>query len=203
MGDFGSRDWIRAVLTDFKAHFAPFKNATDPKVAEELLANSEMADWSETNKAALKDPANKESLAALVEFLAAQSGRTDQARRIRHSRPRDVLFLNRGNSPKARFQPTASIAMHSIFRSEKKSLGTEGAAPLLTGYGGADWLKRFITDPGLPANYGKHNHMPAFKTRLSDRELDLLVRWMTGDYFRPAPESEPTKTPGTGLAARP
>jgi ubiquinol-cytochrome c reductase cytochrome b subunit len=70
---------------------------------------------------------------------------------------------------------------------------------LLTGYGGAGWLRRFIADPGLPTNYGDHNHMPAFKTRISDRELDLLVRWMTGDYYRPSSETETQVAPNSGV----
>ena len=74
LGNFGSREWIRAVLIDFKKHFATFRNAADKKVAEDFLENGEMADWSETNKALLSDPANKESLDALVELVVSQSG---------------------------------------------------------------------------------------------------------------------------------
>jgi ubiquinol-cytochrome c reductase cytochrome b subunit len=196
LGDFGSRDWIRAVLTDFKGHFAPFKNAIDPKVAADLLANSEMADWSETNKAALKDPANKESLAALVEFLAAQSGRTDQAAPDQALAAKGRVVFESGKLAKGALSANCTDCHALNLPSEKNSLGTEGAAPVLTGYGGADWLKRFISDPGLPANYGKHNHMPAFKTRLSDRELDLLVRWMSGDYYRPSTDKPLTESAG-------
>jgi len=71
-----------------------------------------------------------------------------------------------------------------------RPLGKDGSGPSLTEYGGAGWLRRFIADPGLSTNYGEHNHMPAFKTRISDRELDLLVRWMAGDYDRDASQSE-------------
>ena len=78
LGNFGSRDWVRAVLVDFKQQFQPLRNAADKKVGEDLLDNGEMADWSETNKAALNDPANKPSLDALVEFIASQSGRLPQ-----------------------------------------------------------------------------------------------------------------------------
>ena len=47
------------MLVDFKKHFAPLRNAVDKKVAEDLIDNGEMADWSETNKGLLTDPANK------------------------------------------------------------------------------------------------------------------------------------------------
>jgi ubiquinol-cytochrome c reductase cytochrome b subunit len=182
LGNFGSRDWIRAVLTDFKLHFAPFKNAVDKTVAESLLENGEMADWSETNKALLTDPANKESLSALVEFLVSQSGRTD------HPPPDETLaakgrtIFETGKLGKGKLSASC-VECHTLtVPGANKPLGKEGSGPSLTGYGGAVWLARFIADPGLPTNYGEHNHMPAFKTRISERELDLLVRWMTGDY---------------------
>jgi ubiquinol-cytochrome c reductase cytochrome b subunit len=195
LGNFGSRDWIRAVLTDFKSHFAPFKNAQDPKVAQELLDGSEMADWSETNKALLTDPANKDSLAALVEFIVAQSGRADQA-------PLDQALIAKGRTifesgKLAKDKLSANcVDCHALTPAGGNAiLGKGGSAPLLTGYGGTDWLKRFVADPGLATNYGDHNHMPAFKSRISDRELDLIARWMTGDYYRAADESPSAKSP--------
>lgn len=201
LGDFGSPDWIRAVLTDFKTHFAPFKNALDPKVAQELLENSEMADWSETNKALLTDPANKESLAALVAFLAAQSGRTDQPPPDKALAAKGRAIFETGKLAKDKLSANC-VDCHAIqLSSDNKTLGKEGAAPLLTGYGGAGWLKRFIGDPGLPTNYGEHNHMPAFKTRISDRELDLLVRWMTGNYYLPSSDTQSPPPGQTTVAA--
>jgi len=191
LGKFGSRDWIRAVLTDFKGHFAPLKNATDKKVAEELLENGEMADWSETNKALLKDPANKESLDALVEFVAAQSGRKDEPALNPPLVAKGQLIFETGKLAKDKLSANC-VDCHSIKPAGAgKSSGKEGSAPSLAGYAGAGWLKQFISDPGLATNYGEHNHMPAFKTRLGDREIDLLVHWMTGDYYRPSPSAEP------------
>ncbi len=203
LGDFGSRDWIRAVLTDFKAHFAPFKNARDPKVAQDLLENSEMADWSETNKALLTDPANKESLAALVEFLAAQSGRTDQPPPDQALAAKGRTVFETGKLAKDKLSANC-VDCHALkLPGANKPLGKEGSAPLLTGYGGADWLRRFIADPGLPTNYGEHNHMPAFKTQISERELDLLVRWLTGDYYHPSSETEGQMPRASNSQARP
>ena len=56
--------------------------------------------------------------------------------------------------------------------------------PDLSEYGSGKWLKSFISDPGSPQFYGDKNKMLAFKGKISDRDLDLLVRWMTGDYHR-------------------
>ncbi len=52
----------------------------------------------------------------------------------------------------------------------------------MTGYGSAQWLKSFIRNPGSEDYYGEKNRMPSYAGKLSDRELDLLTRWMTGDY---------------------
>jgi ubiquinol-cytochrome c reductase cytochrome b subunit len=59
-----------------------------------------------------------------------------------------------------------------------------GTGPDFTGYGSAQWLKEFIKNPAHDRFYGKRNdRMPSFgdSGRLSERELDLLVRWMRGE----------------------
>lgn len=62
--------------------------------------------------------------------------------------------------------------------------GTDNSGvPELNGYGSPDWLREFIRDPGSAQFYGDKNKMPAFAEKLSPRELDLLVRFLTGDYL--------------------
>ncbi len=59
-----------------------------------------------------------------------------------------------------------------------------GKAPDFTGYGSYEWLVEFLKNPGHERFYGKRNdRMPAFgeTSRLTSRELDLLVRWMRGE----------------------
>ncbi|HEV7999565.1 MAG TPA: cytochrome b N-terminal domain-containing protein [Planctomycetaceae bacterium] len=185
LGNFGSREWIRAVLIDFKKHFAPLRNAVDKKVAEDLIDNGEMADWSETNKGPLSDPANKASLNALVEFLASQSGRLSQTAEQKALVDKGRTIFETGALAKGKLSANC-VDCHSIAATgEKKATGKDSSAPALAGYGSVDWLKRFVADPGRPENYGEHNHMPAFKDRLSDRESNLLARWLTGDYYQP------------------
>ena len=185
LAPFGQREWIRSVLIDFKNHFAPLRNAVDKKVAEDLLDNGEMADWSETNKSALNDPANKASLDALVEFVASQSGRLAQSAEEKALAEKGRAIFETGTLAKGKLSANC-VDCHSIAAAgDKKGTAKEASAPSLTGYAGASWLKQFIADPGSRSNYGEHNHMPAFKSRLSDRESDLLVRWLVGDYYRP------------------
>jgi ubiquinol-cytochrome c reductase cytochrome b subunit len=193
LGNFGSREWIRAVLVDFKKHFAPLRSAVDKKVGEDLLDNGEMADWSETNKGLLTDPANKPSLDALVEFLASQSGRLTQTPEQKALVDKGRAIFETGALAKGKLSANC-VDCHSLAAGAKKGSGKDSSAPSLAGYASVDWLKRFVADPGHPENYGEHNHMPAFKDRLSDRESNLLARWLTGDYYQP-PE---TKTAASG-----
>jgi ubiquinol-cytochrome c reductase cytochrome b subunit len=183
LGKFGERDWVRDVLVNFKGHFAAFKNAADKKVAEDLIENGEMADWSETNKKSLEDPANKESLDALIEFVASQGARKDQPAPDAALVQKGRAVFETGKLAKGTLSASCVDCHQLQPRGDSKTLGKEGSGPVLTGYGGSQWLAQFLADPGKPANYGKHNHMPAFQTRLSPRELDLLVHWMTGDYY--------------------
>jgi ubiquinol-cytochrome c reductase cytochrome b subunit len=184
LGNFGSREWTRDVLTNFEGHFAAFKKAADKKVAETLL-KGEMADWSKSNKKVLEDPQNKESLDSLVEFIVAQSSRKDQPTPDAALVKKGQAVFTTGRLAKGNLSANCVDCHQLTPAGEKTALGQGGSAPLLTGYAGADWLKRFIPNPGAPTAYGEHNFMPSFDAnRLSERELDLLVRWMTGDYYR-------------------
>ena len=64
---------------------------------------------------------------------------------------------------------------------------SEDMYPILTNYGGHDWLTRFIADPEAhyAGNGEGNNAMPGFADQLSPEQLDLLVRWLTGDYYEP------------------
>lgn len=76
-----------------------------------------------------------------------------------------------------------------------------GNAPDLTGYGGAEWLKAFISNPADARFYGENNdRMPAFaahpgdkSNRLSDEDLVILVRWLRGEWYEPAVPNAPAK----------
>lgn len=179
---FGSRDWIRHILTDFGGHMAPLKNIAGPReqAAKGVLEGS-MQDWSKSDGVTLSDPANKEDFDALVEFLYAQGGRSD-ASRDGTLLARGQAIFNEGRLTKGEFS-SACAGCHEM-QVGSTLLGKGGDAPNLTGYGGAAWLTSFIQDPGK--FYGDHNAMPGFADQLQKHELELLVRWMTGDYYQPA-----------------
>lgn len=183
--DFGSRAWITRVLTDYETTFKPLENAGDKGKA---ILTGEMSQWCAENKKVLTDPANAESLKALVEFLAAQGGR-------KNVDPFDEKLIAAGREifkggPLKSGSLSSSCAdchaMTAIGETESLSDGAGDGYPKLTGYAGRDWLKEFLRAPGHADFYGDKNAMIEFNDkRMSERELDLLVDWMTGNYYWP------------------
>ena len=185
LGNFGSREWIGNVLTDYHTVFASLANAGEKG---NRFLSGEMAEWSKANADKLKKPENAEAAKALAEFLVAQSERTDFA-------PFDEALVAKGKElfkggalPVGSF--TASCAdCHALKIAGNVEAFAEGAGagyPTLTGYAGKTWLKDFIRNPAHDSFYGAdHNLMPVFATTLSESELSLLVDWLVGDYFRP------------------
>ena len=184
LGDFGSRKWVRRVLADFGKTFAPLKNAGEKG---QRFLDGEMAGWCKDNKTVLSDAANAESVKALVEFLVAQGGRTDLGAFDEKlvAEGRDIF---KGGALKAGMLTSSCTDCHRMKASGDTGALGDGAGPgypTLTGYAGRDWLKSFLRAPGHADFYGDNNIMLAFDSqRLSDEELDLLVNWMTGDYYR-------------------
>lgn len=188
LGQFGSRDWINHVLIDYQTVFAPLDSEMAQTAFGEkgkTIFDGEMAGWSKTNKAALTDPANAGSLTALVEFVAAQSGRTDQGEFDPALVAQGREIFNSGTLAKGTIDAcTDCHAMKPV--GETVMLGSTGTgAPTLTGYAGKDWLTAFLKNPGHEDFYTKDkNVMPAFESILSEKELGLLADWMVGDYYR-------------------
>lgn len=187
--DFGSREWITRVLTDYDNTFKPLENAGEKGKA---ILTGEMAGWCKDNLKALTDPANADSLKALVEFVAAQSGRTDL-------KAFDETLVAAGKEVfKSGMLKSGSIsscvdchAMKAIGDTESLGDGAGPGYPKLTGYAGRDWLKAFLRDPGHADFYGEKNTMMVFdEKRMSETDLDLLVNWMTGNFYR-AEKSHP------------
>ena len=63
---------------------------------------------------------------------------------------------------------------------------SDGLYPILTSYGGKEWLTQFISDPDAHyAGSGEgYNAMPGFADQLSPHDLEMLARWLTGEYHR-------------------
>jgi ubiquinol-cytochrome c reductase cytochrome b subunit len=183
--DFGNREWITRVLTDYDKLFKPLENAGDKGKA--ILAG-EMSSWCKDNQKALTDPANAESLKALVEFIAAQGGRKD-LEQFDEKLVADGKAIFKGGTLKSGSLSSSCVDCHAMKVTGEDTALSDGAGagyPTLTGYGGEAWLKAFLRNSAHADFYGDKNTMMIFdEKRLSDKELDLLVKWMDGDYYMP------------------
>jgi mono/diheme cytochrome c family protein len=68
----------------------------------------------------------------------------------------------------------------------------DNEAPNLTGYGSLEWTASFIANPAHERFYGRRNdRMPAFAedNTLTPLEIELLARWLRGDWPRTAPQA--------------
>ena len=189
---FGTREWMRSILTDFRGHMAALKNISAEHGAKaerieaaEGILDGDMAYWSEENGPILADEANRESFDALIEFLVAQSGRfkTD-ADLVAKGRQ---IYLD---GQLANGEIAACADCHNLHvLDEDEPLAEPDYGPTMTNYGGADWLRSFLEAP--EDHYTNNNAMPAFGNQLSEREMEMLVRWMAGDYYQAGGDAAP------------
>jgi ubiquinol-cytochrome c reductase cytochrome b subunit len=61
-------------------------------------------------------------------------------------------------------------------------------SPELTEWGSRQWMIEFVHDPAHPKFFGRDNdRMPSFgkEKSLSDREIEMVVDWIRGEWYRP------------------
>lgn len=182
LGTFGTRDWLRGMLTDIagEKHFGAIKNSPD---VGDRFEKGDMAQWVAENVTSKK--VTDEELEAVIEFLQSLGGR-------KAATPIDAEKVAKGRS----FFALGSDAVTSncyechaikvkddpdeLFKEPSSQIAT--GAPDLTGYASAEWLRDFIANPGDKRFYSSHNVMPGFGDKLTSRELDLIVRWLLHDW---------------------
>jgi ubiquinol-cytochrome c reductase cytochrome b subunit len=184
---FGTRPWIRSVLTGFRNHFRALENIEgDFAESADAILNGSMADWSDTNGPLLMAEANRADAEALVEFLYAQSGRSDALPPDNAQVIRGREIFEGGELADGSFD-SACIDCHTMHAVGDDEPLSEDLFPVLTGYGGPAWLREMILRP--ETHYGGdgagNNAMPGFADQLSPQQVTLLVRWLTGDYHQP------------------
>ncbi len=195
LGSFGNREWMTAIVMDYSSHFAWMKNATWFREAQAKSAagetvdyinpdSSEMADWTSGNLDALKSAENADNVKALVEFLAAEAGHggtTYDAALVEKGRD---LAIN--GTWSGTLKDTSCASCHDTIGQDFPANPDDSAAgtyPTLAKYGSAAWLKDFIRHPDAARHYGTKNQMVVYSPqKLSEENLNLLVRWMTHDY---------------------
>jgi len=195
LGSFGNRKWMTAVVVDYSNHFswmknsAWFRDAAAKAAAGESVEyidpdNSEMADWTGGNTKSLNAPENADNVKALVEFLAAEAGHSGTTY--------DPLLVAKGRELAIHgtwagaLKDTSCAGCHDTIGQDFPAEPDDSAAgsyPTLAKYGSAAWLKDFIRNPNAARHYGPKNRMVVYSSqKLSDKDLDLVVRWLTRDY---------------------
>ncbi|MGE5194039.1 MAG: cytochrome b N-terminal domain-containing protein [Deltaproteobacteria bacterium] len=190
LSGFGTRDWIAAFLA--KPADDRFFGHADRVSGGAKLKNGEMAKWAAKNLA----PAgqiNEQHLRAVAALLAREAARTDAPTADAAEIETGIAVFS-GNLDSDKGEPidfAHCLQCHNLKAGDPDGSGSGGIAPGpdLNGYGSKAWLRDFIRNPGDKRFYGKKNLMPAFdESRLSARELELLVDWMRLEWARAAKE---------------
>ena len=140
-----------------------------------------MADWS-GNKEALSGSENAGNLDALIEYLVSRAnhpGAEFDAAKVQQGKQVALEGAWAGD-----LNGTSCVDCHSTMGEDfAEDTAAEGDGyPSLAQYGSAAWLKAFIRHPESSQFYDSKNQMPSFADKMSNKELDLLVEWLTGDY---------------------
>ncbi len=176
LANFGDRQWWRRVLTDYRNLMAPLANSDYDL---ELSESEGMIMWFDENVEALTAEANKADVDALIEYFVSHSGRKDLE--IDEDKvERGLEILESGELTEG--SVGACDDCHAEYGGEFVEATDNYGIPELNEYGSQAWLKAFLENPGSEQYFGDRNQMPSFADKLSPRELDLLVRWLTGDY---------------------
>jgi len=193
LGKFGYREWIRGFIKkpyESKYFGATVHGSFKGKPIGDAFVNGKMAQWAKDNIPHMET----REIDGVVEFLQAQSKRTD----ITPPDPELVkigreFWLN-GSVKKIKneagemedLQLQACSDCHAMrINGEVLSEGLGEGYPDLTGYASEDWLRSFLLDPGAERHYGYKNAMPSYKDRMSDKDLEILIRWMRKRWYEP------------------
>jgi ubiquinol-cytochrome c reductase cytochrome b subunit len=189
LGNFGTRDWIRAMITDPAGdkNFGATKHGSwNGEPLEDRFAGGAMAEWATEN--VKSGQMKKEEIDGVVEFLIGQAvaggGRRDLDPPLFDAEATGKEFFASGSDNVT----TSCYGCHEMkIDDELFKAGSDAiaAAPDLTGYASEKWLKEFIGNPGDKKFYGKRNAMPAFAGTLTDLELQMLVDWILHRWQEP------------------
>ena len=215
LGNFASRDWMRSVIVDYPNHFRHWKNAGWYKQAKQQEAagdevyypdpdESEMSDWSGSPEALASDE-NKANVDALVEYLYAEAGHEyvpdEEDEDYGNPLAADKALVEKGQAVSTGgwagdLEGISCADCHTTLGADFSPISDDDADgyPTLAKYGSGAWLKDFIRNPGAARHYGDKNRMPSYSEKqLTDEDLDLLVRWMTGNYLPSKVEDYPDR----------
>jgi quinol-cytochrome oxidoreductase complex cytochrome b subunit/mono/diheme cytochrome c family protein len=177
---FGTREWVRGLLED----------PSDPRYFGRNPALKGMKDWKKKTKLS---PTELDTVADFVAELAKVEPGENQED-----------WYGRAYSGKLEETAGAKLFVKDCGQCHvvgEPGLITEGGlmdAPNLFAYGSKDWIRQMVLTPEAEHLYGyldDEDRMPGFAGRLSDSDLDTLLRFLTGDYVPPGPAGAPAEEP--------
>jgi quinol-cytochrome oxidoreductase complex cytochrome b subunit len=158
---FGSRGWLRGLL----------ENPGDARYFGRVESGGGMQRWKKNSKLTPRD------LNAIADFFAQH-----------------VLTIPE-DLPASEWAEREEVQNHPAFQhfaegGECATCHTDWVypneeAPNLYGWGTSWWARRMIRRPGAPHHYGflgEDQPMPAFADRLTDADLEAVVRYLKDDY---------------------
>jgi ubiquinol-cytochrome c reductase cytochrome b subunit len=164
LGGLGTHDWIAGFLDPERITSAEYFGNTEHAEGEMMTFVTDEMD--------LDDESLEQVLAAL----------TTEAALPGHEPDAEAVEMGRGL-----ISGDAGCVECHKFHDD----GDIGTAPDLTGYGSRDWLVGFISNPSHDRFYGEYNdRMPSYDPEaetavMSERQLDMLVDWLRGEWYRP------------------
>jgi quinol-cytochrome oxidoreductase complex cytochrome b subunit/mono/diheme cytochrome c family protein len=173
---FGTRDWVRGLL----------ENPSDPKYFGNTPALKGMKTWRKRTKL------SPQELDTVADFVAALA-------KVEPGEGEDDWY-GRAYSGKLEEHPGAALfandcgACHAIGEPGLITEGGEMDAPNLFAYGSRDWTRQMVLNPGADHLYGyldETDRMPAFAGRLSESDLETMLKFLAGDYVPAGPAGAP------------
>jgi ubiquinol-cytochrome c reductase cytochrome b subunit len=172
LAGFASRGWLRGFMDPAQIETLKYFGGTvfvHPKPGEKKsrMVRFILEDMAEYG------PEEKAQLEKIIAALSAEAKLPSQ----READARDAAIIEEGRKllRDIALDCTECHRFHEV---------EGGKAPDFTGYGSFEWMKEFTRNPAHERFYGKRNdRMPAFgeTSRLTSRELDLLIRWLRGE----------------------
>ena len=176
---FGTAAWMRGLLDPAEvagpAYFGNTAHADDDMVN---FVTQDLTD---------RDTWKLEDIEAVVVAMSAESGLRPQ-QTAADAKATEAALIAKGRALVSDVERCGSC--HTFHDNGTKL----GSAPDITGWGSRSWLVGIITDPTHKQFYGDTNdRMPSFGKAdpgsvpiLSTQQIELVVDWLRGDWYRPA-----------------
>lgn len=199
---FATRSWLSEFLR--KPTDERFFGNLDLKKGGDKIKHGSMTKWTAETvgpHAALQEP----HIHAVAALVSREAHRREDPIPSPKEIELGVSIFNGGFAEKLGKEYAYCLQCHNLKAGDPDGTGSESIvpAPDLNGYGSRQWLLDFIRHPADKRFYGKKNIMPPFdRSRLSDKELELLVDWMRGEWQREqvvnAAEDDAASSPAEG-----